>query len=66
MMSSHFDRLSPASTRDILFTEYLEELSAAVVGPMRVMRFFMECFQGQTYQITQADSEEHARLWRHV
>lgn len=66
MMSSHFDLLSPPSTRDLLFVEYLEELISAVVGPLRVMRFLVECFQGQTYRITHIQDEEHERLWRHT
>ena len=66
MLVPRFDALSSDVRRDLLFVEYLEEISAGVVGATRVMRFFMQCFQGQTYQITQAHEERHQTLWRHV
>lgn len=66
LMLSHFTSLSSAPIRDILFLEYMEELTSAIVGPTRVMRYFMECFQGQTYQVTKVGTDEHQKLWQHM
>jgi hypothetical protein len=36
---------------DILLMDYIEELSAQIVGANRTYAFFKYCFTGQTYQV---------------
>jgi hypothetical protein len=70
MISATFQALSSTglhswqATRDLLLLEYLEELASAVVGTNNLLRFFVDCFQGQGYRVTDKDSEEHEQLWR--
>eukprot|EP00118_Oscarella_pearsei_P012919 m.98673 g.98673 ORF g.98673 m.98673 type:complete len:812 (+) comp37002_c0_seq1:3-2438(+) len=63
IVANHFGAL-PTEVRDILFIEYVEEITAQVVGPERVIAFFYHCFRNQVYYITNIDDEEHA-LWDH-
>ena len=64
IVSVHFAAL-PAPVRDILFADYVEEISAQVVGAERVLAFFLNCFRNQGYYVTNIDDNEHA-LWDHV
>lgn len=63
MIGRHFQALAPMA-RDILFDDYVEEITAQVVGVKKMLAFFRYCFQGQQYYITEIDDEEHL-LWEH-
>ena len=63
MMAPHFVALKP-EVRDVLFADYVEEISAQVVGAEKVLAFFRYCFVGQGYYVTDMDDEEHS-LWDH-
>ena len=65
LVARHFARLAPAEVRDLLFIEYVEEMTAEVVGVASMERFFHDCFQGQTYAVTNPGTVEHERLWRY-
>lgn len=62
-MAPHFRVVRP-KVRDILFADYVEEISAQVVGAEKLLAFFRYCFVGQTYYLTAMDDDEHA-LWDH-
>lgn len=49
-------------TIDILLMDYIEELTAQVVGANRTYAFFSQCFTGQSYRVTTADDDMHA-IW---
>lgn len=59
-----FSRL-PAEIRDLLFAEYIEEITAQVVGAENVVSFFISCFQGQDYELTHLGDTNHA-LWDYI
>lgn len=63
MMAPHFAALRP-EVRDILFADYVEEISAQVVGAEKLLAFFRYCFNGQGYYVTDMDDDEHS-LWDH-
>ena len=63
VVAGHFRALE-ATVRDILFRDYVEEITAQVVGVKKMLAFFRYCFQGQRYYVTEINSEEHA-LWDH-
>lgn len=63
IVAPHFRVLRP-EVRDILFADYVEEISAQVVGAEKLLAFFRYCFVGQTYYLTAMDDDEHA-LWDH-
>lgn len=64
LVASHFSELEP-EVRDLLFLEYVEELSAEVVGTRNVLSFFKYCFRGQPYYLTNLGDTEHL-LWEYV
>eukprot|EP00050_Salpingoeca_kvevrii_P001405 m.169113 g.169113 ORF g.169113 m.169113 type:complete len:260 (-) comp10362_c4_seq1:1569-2348(-) len=64
MIAAGFVDLAP-EVRDILLADYIEEISAQIVGAKRVPSFFRYCFQGQRYQLTDPESPEHESLWQH-
>lgn len=63
VIGSHFEDLLP-EVRDILFQDYVEEITAQVVGVKKMLAFFRYCFLGQDYYITDIDNDEHL-LWEH-
>ena len=63
IVGSHFEALEP-EIRDILFRDYVEEITAQVVGVRKMLAFFRYCFLGQEYYITEIGDEEHS-LWEH-
>lgn len=63
VVGGHFQALEPV-VRDILFADYVEEITAQVVGVKKMLAFFRYCFTGQQYYITEIESEEHL-LWEH-
>ena len=63
VIAEHFRALD-MTVRDILFCDYVEDITAQVVGVRKMLAFFRYCFQGQTYYVTVIESEEHA-LWDH-
>ena len=63
VIGSHFEALGPA-VMDILFQDYVEEITAQVVGIKKMLAFFRYCFVGQEYYITDIEEEEHL-LWEH-
>lgn len=63
MIGSHFKALQP-EVMDVLFGDYVEEITAQVVGVGRMVAFFRYCFLGQEYYVTELGDEEHA-LWDH-
>ena len=52
----------PPEIRDLLFAEYVEEISAQVVGEGNLIEFFTRCFNGQGYRVTDASTPEH-NMW---
>eukprot|EP00040_Diaphanoeca_grandis_P009014 m.47250 g.47250 ORF g.47250 m.47250 type:complete len:796 (-) comp20448_c1_seq1:160-2547(-) len=64
IVAASFKNLKP-EVRDIIFQDYVEELTAQVVGVEHVLTFYEQCFQGQTYEATQASDELHDELWRY-
>ena len=65
VVSGHFRALEPAMARDVLFADYVEEITAQVVGVKKMLAFFRYCFLGgQQYYVTEVGEEEH-RLWDH-
>ena len=63
VVGDHFAALEPEA-RDILFQDYVEEITAQVVGVKKMLAFFRYCFLGQEYYITEIEDDEHA-LWGH-
>ncbi|KAI6656921.1 hypothetical protein LOD99_16223 [Oopsacas minuta] len=63
IISQHFTELSPAA-RDILLVNYIEEISAGVVGTRYLYAFFTQCFASQTYHRT--DMYRDIDIWKHV
>ena len=49
---------------DILFVDYVEEITAQVVGVRKMLAFFQYCFQDQEYCVTELGDEDHA-FWDH-
>ena len=64
IVGEHFGAL-PSEVRDILFQDYVEEITAQVVGVKKMMAFFRYCFLGQEYYVTEMKDKEHS-LWDHV
>lgn len=64
VVGAHFSALRDPIARDILFGDYVEEITAQVVGVRRMLAFFRHCFLGQEYYITEVDDPEHL-LWEH-
>ena len=60
----HFARL-PEAMRETLFVEYVEQLTAEVVGADRALRFWRRCFGNQPHFLTKAGAPEH-ELWERV
>lgn len=63
VIGSHFEDLQP-EVRDILFQDYIEEITTQVVGVKKMLAFFRYCFLGQDYYITDISDKEHL-LWDH-
>ena len=63
LIGGHFQALEPTS-RDILFADYVEEVTAQVVGVEKMLAFFRYCFLGQEYYVTDVSDEEH-KMWDH-
>ena len=63
VVGPHFESLA-VEVRDILFMDYVEEISAEIVGVEKMLAFFRYCFLGQEYYVTEMDSDEHAELWQ--
>ena len=63
VISSHFLALTP-EVRDILFQDYVEEITAQVAGVRRMLAFFRYCFLGQEYYVTELGDDEHS-LWEY-
>ena len=63
VIGNHFQALNPI-VRDILFSDYVEEITAQVVGVKKMLAFFRYCFLGQQYYITDKAEQEHL-LWEH-
>ena len=51
LVGEHFRALQP-EIRDILFHDYVEEITAQVVGVRKMLAFFRFCFLGQDYYVT--------------
>lgn len=64
VVGGHFQAL-PLEVMDILFLDYVEEITAQVVGVRRMLAFFRYCFTGQEYYITEMGDDEHS-LWDHA
>ena len=62
VVGPHFESLA-VETRDILFMDYVEEISAEIVSVEKMLAFFRYCFMGQDYYVTEVDSKEHEELW---
>lgn len=63
VVGNHFRALEPTA-RDILFSDYVEEITAQVVGVKKMLAFFRYCFLGQGYYVTEMEDKEHS-LWDH-
>ena len=61
IIGSHFKALKP-HIMDMLLMDYIEEITAQIVGIDLMLSFFRYCFQGQDYYITEIDQPEHS-LW---
>lgn len=64
IIAGHFTALPP-EVRDILFQDYVEEITAQVVGVKKMLAFFRYCFLGQEYYVTEMNDREHS-LWDQV
>ena len=62
VVGPHFESLA-VEVRDILFMDYVEEISAQIVGVDKMLAFFRYCFLGQEYYVTEMGSKEHDELW---
>jgi len=65
VVGPHFESLA-VEVKDILFMDYVEEISAEIVGVEKMLAFFRYCFLGQEYYVTEMGSDEHAELWQPV
>jgi hypothetical protein len=65
LASRHFDSINVLEVRDVLFADYVEEITANVVGVANVLPFFRHCFRGQEYELTDPNSDAHHELWRY-
>ena len=63
VIGRHFQAL-PLVARDVLFGDYVEEITAQVVGVRKMLAFFRYCFRGQEYYVTEVEDSEHL-LWEH-
>lgn len=63
VVGGHFQTL-PTEVMDVLFLDYVEEITAQVVGVRKMVAFFRYCFMGQTYYVTELGEDEHS-LWDH-
>lgn len=63
VVGSHFQALEP-EVRDILFQDYVEEITAQVIGVRKMLPFYRFGFSGQEYYVTEIGDEEHT-LWDH-
>ena len=63
VVGGHFQTL-PTEVMDLLFLDYVEEITAQVVGVRKMVAFFRYCFMGQTYYVTELGEDEHS-LWDH-
>ncbi len=63
VIGNHFAALE-MEVRDILFMDYVEEITAQVVGVKKMLAFFRYCFLGQEYYITEVGQAEHS-LWNY-
>ena len=61
IIGPHFKSLKP-EVMDILFMDYVEEITAQVVGVGQMLSFFRYCFQGQDYHMTEMGEPDHS-LW---
>ena len=61
VIGGHFEALEP-EVRDILFMDYVEEITAQVVGVKKMLAFFRYCFLSQEYYITEVGDDDH-NLW---
>ncbi len=61
LIGNHFEALEP-EVKDVLFMDYVEEITAQVVGIKKMVAFFRYCFLGQGYYVTEVGKEEHS-LW---
>ncbi len=63
VVGNHFAALEP-EVRDILFMDYIEEITAQIVGVKKMLAFFRYCFLSQKYYITEVGQDEHS-LWNY-
>lgn len=63
VVGGHLKALPP-EVMGVLFLDYVEEITAQVVGVKRMLAFFRYCFVGQEYYITELGKKEH-NLWDH-
>ena len=63
IVGGHFQALLP-EVMDVLFLDYVEEITAQVVGVNKMVAFFRYCFTGQQYYVTELGDEDHS-LWDH-
>ena len=64
VIGAHFKALQP-EVMNSLFADYVEEITAQVVGVRQMLAFFRYCFlASQEYYVTQLGDKEHA-LWDH-
>ena len=63
IIGSHFESLEP-EVMDVLFQDYVEEITAQVVGVKKMLAFFRYCFLGQDYYVTNIGDKEHL-LWEY-
>lgn len=61
IIAPHFRALK-AEVMDILLADYIEEISAQVVGVNQLLAFYRYCFQDQDYKLTDINQPEHL-LW---
>lgn len=50
IVAGHFEAF-PADIRDILVADFLEQITAQVVGPRKVLAFWLLCFQGHPFHL---------------
>ena len=58
----HFAML-PDTVRDTALLDYIEELTAYVLGADHAYGFWEHCFEGQRFFLTVPGSEEHGKVW---
>ena len=61
----HFAHL-PEDIRFPLFDDYVEEITAWVVGAGKALPFWQHCFGEQRFFRTMKGTEEHAKLWNQL